>query len=158
MRDLPHICPVLYLIIFHDFSIKDQWVLNLGLLLLGGKCHFGFLLFVSIILSSLSVTAHSIVHPSNSVTLCWLTFFPHFLPILPLPFPRFLLPRHPWTYSFHWHFVLAWEGYKTWLIAPFLLCSALLRSSWKEICRHAPAHGHRLTRGQCLESESETSE
>lgn len=56
----------------------------------------------------------------------------------PLP-----LPRHAWTYSFHWHFLLAREGYHARLIAPFLLCSFKAVSSVRIVlhartCAHTP--------------------
>lgn len=52
-------------------------------------------------------------------------------------------PWHAWTYSFHWHFLLAREGYHARLIAPFLFCSFKAVSSVRIVlhartCAHTP--------------------
>lgn len=86
-------------------------------------------LVLSLYLSSSSVTSHSIVHSPNIVTLSSVLLPFILLLSLFLFFAPFLLSWHPWTYSFHWRFVLAWEGYHARLIVSLLLYSALSKTS-----------------------------
>lgn len=86
----------------------------------------------SVILASCSFSVFLHFHCSHhcsSIQQChyMLAQISPFLSTLPVPFPNFLLPRHPWTYLFHWHSLLAWEIYKNgWLHLSFVLCFIVL--------------------------------
>lgn len=119
--------PVLDLILLSDFFLRirrrEHWLAALGEDLSVWLPALCLCLRIFLRLSSFPVTACSIVHLSYSSS-----FFivPSFLPLLlscSSFSSSFLLPwheLHPWAYSFHWQFLLAWGGYKARLIAFFL--------------------------------------
>ena len=158
MRDLLCVSPVLYLIFFSDLFLRIREC-EYRPAALGGDCHFGFLLFVSATLSlsvylpPLSPLTPLFIHPAVSLCLpsyltysCFPSAPPILLPLFLFLFP-FFLPWRPWAYSFHWQFLLAWEGYQACLIASFLLYSfrVSLAVCPMHIATHTHTHTHTLT-------------
>lgn len=89
IRDLLRTCPFLYLIVFSDLFLRIR-EREYRLAALGGNCHFGFLLFVSVALSlsvylpPLSLLTALFIHPA--VSLCLPSYFTYSC------FPSFLHP------------------------------------------------------------------